>query len=294
MNRMRATYSVIRYVPSVTREEFVNVGVLLICPQVGFQAMRTLHGFGEGSRIKSFEQTDGLFVRHAMTKLRDALEDKSINATLMKPEADASLEPKDLQNLFEMYQVNNVQFSPPRSVATTEPAVTLEELFQDFVGAAPRSTAPKTVTRTVIRDKAHKEFSQLGLFQLGLQEEWEVPTRTRPKVDFAYLNHVWHSYQAISFTAHEQALTNAVNAYRQTARDAREDSNLPENVRDTKFTVLAHQSTSASVRVRNLIEALEFDRIVVADHRDAADIAKDIERDLREHQPIKPVQAALN
>ena len=37
VKRMRALYAVIRYIPNMLREEFVNVGVILVCLRQGFK-----------------------------------------------------------------------------------------------------------------------------------------------------------------------------------------------------------------------------------------------------------------
>ena len=72
----QGTYSVLRYVPSIPREEFLNVGVLLVCPQLQYQRILALPDYGQGSRIEALQQTDEAFVEHAVGKLRIALEDQ--------------------------------------------------------------------------------------------------------------------------------------------------------------------------------------------------------------------------
>ncbi len=288
MNRLRATYSIIRYLPSVPREEFVNVGVLLVCPEVGFQEMRVLHGFGKDSRIKALENTDGEFVNHALSKLRLALENRSINEVLGRLGAGkAPLGLDDLSTLWEMYRANNIQFSPPRSVATTNPAVTLEQLFQEFISEAPRTQKRGIVSRRIIRRNVTDVFRQAGLFGAGkVQEEWELPTLTKPTVDLAYQNHVWHCYQAIAFAAAERTVTNDVNAYRQAARDAREDKNLDQVIRQASFTALVDVPKKPVGQISNLIEALKHDGIEIEDYRAAPEIAQDIARDLKAHDLV--------
>jgi hypothetical protein len=291
MNRMPATYSVIRYVPSVPREEFVNVGVILICPAVSFQAMLTLPDFGKDSRIKALVNTDGLFVRHALNKLDEALRNRSINEILGQfSDPRANLGVDDLSNLWEMYRTNNIQLSPPRPATTTNPASTLEELFREFVSEPPRGARGRIISRKIIRREVTNVFRQEGLFGAGkVQEEWELPTLTKPTVDLAYQNHVWHCFQAIAFAAAERTVTNDVNAYRSVARDAREGKDLEEAVKKAVFTVLADVPRTPNPRVSNLIAALKDDVIEVADYREAPQIAQDIARDLREHDLVAQV-----
>ncbi len=280
-----AMYSVLRYVPDVLREEFVNVGVALVCPALEFQQVLVLPHFGAESRIKVFDDTDGQFVRHAVHKLRQAFADKSINELLEKPMQE-SLVGQDLLTLFEIYRVNNVQLSMPRSVAVTNSLETLQELFAMFVGDMPQPKQAKSVTRKVIRSAVHDVFSQRGLFGENLVlEDWEVPVLTKPIVDFSYLNEVRHCFQAISLEAPDRVMTNAVNAYRQTAHDVREYS-TEDALKNAHFVVLGHVPTQPSTRINTLLEVLKTDQIEFADYREAESIAQDIEVHLQAHQPL--------
>ena len=283
MKRTRAHYSILRYVPNLAREEFVNVGVLLVCPELAFQQLRTLGSFGDTARFKAMPHTDGQYVRHAAMQLRDAVENKALNQLLTKP-SDAALEAADLGTLSLLYSSGNLQLSQPRTTATTEPAVTLEVLFQEFVSEAPQAVLPKSVTRQVILRKTKDVFAGLGLFNLGLKERWTVPTPTAPKLDYAYENRVIHGYHAISFVGNEQTVVKDVNSYRMTAREIREDNNLPEATRNAKFTVLGYVPTKSTAPIQNWVAALEDYGIVVVDHEETPEIAKDIARDLHEHQ----------
>jgi Protein of unknown function (DUF3037) len=281
----KATYSILRYVPRILREEFVNVGVLLVCPELGFKRVLTLSHFGEGSRVKALRDTDGWFVQHAVGKLRRAFDDGSVNDLLDKP-GGAPLEAADVQALFEMYRVNNLQLSEPRLYPTNNPEVTLLELFTEFVGEQTQPRQAKSVTRRVIKRDVHSTFMQLGLLgEDKVMENWELPTLTKPTVDLAYKNDVWHCYQAVSFATHERDMTYAVNAYRQAAHDARA-SREDETLRKAEFMVLGFVPQDAPQRVSSLLEALRVDEIAFTDYREAPNIAQDIARDLQAHQSL--------
>ena len=58
-----------------------------------------------------------------------------------------------------------------------------------------------------------------------------------------YKNDAWHFFQAISFVGHERAVKTAVNAYRQTARDARESDT---EVRDAQFVALVYRPSQTT------------------------------------------------
>jgi len=276
MKRMQAFFMVVRYVPRVLREEFVNVGVVLSCPEANFQDIQTLQSFGDDSKAKLLDG-DGLFVRHTITKLRNTLQGKTLQTMLgekLSPEGELSLE--GMTALHHAY-CNNIQFSLPRTVLTGNPKETLYELYTEYVGEQRIKAELKAITRTVIRRKVSSIFSQQGLFDLGVTEDWPLPIPTEPVVDLAYKNEVWHCYQAISFVVRERDFTTLANSYRTIARDARESN---AEVSDAHFTALVHRPKNTSDKVRSLEAALKHDGIDVADYMEAAEIAKDIRKHL--------------
>jgi Protein of unknown function (DUF3037) len=286
MIRKKATYAILRYVPSVLREEFLNVGVVLVCPELNFQGISILPGFGEDSRLKVFEQSDGMFIRHALGKLQRAIEDRSINEVLGKEDERIPLGTEDLKSLYAMYAANNLQLSPIRSAATNNPRETLETIYTEFVGQIDNKPTLRTVTKKVIRDQVRKVFAQQGLFDLGLEQEWQLPILTAPTIDFAYQNQVWHCYQAISFAGHERTVTTSVNAYRQAANDAREYGASSE-IKKAKFAVLGHVPKNLAGKAKNLLEALKHDEIAVENYQDVAQLVQPIAHDLKTHVAIQ-------
>jgi Protein of unknown function (DUF3037) len=282
MTRYSASYTILRYIPSILREEFVNVGVILICPEMKFQGVRVLPSFGDDSKLRVFEEADGTFIRHAVGKLQRAIEDRSINEVLGDNNEQALLSLVDLKNLQGMYVANNLQLSPVRSAGTSNPQETLEKLFADFVGHSETEKASKTVTRQAIRDKAKKIFAQEGLFKMGLQQEWQLPTLTAPTIDFAYQNGVWRCWQAISFAVAERTVKTTVDAYRQAANDARQQGKTRE-IKEAKFGVLSYVPKNVNVKTKNLLDVLKYDSIEIQDYRDMAQLAKPIMEDLKPH-----------
>jgi Protein of unknown function (DUF3037) len=73
MKRMGASYSVIRYIPDIFREEFVNVGVALFCPEAGYYQLQVIDRFGRGSKAQLLADSNATFVRQALADLKDGL-----------------------------------------------------------------------------------------------------------------------------------------------------------------------------------------------------------------------------
>lgn len=286
MKRMQAFFMVVRYVPRILREEFVNVGVVLSCPEAEFQDIVHLPSFGQDSRAKVLDG-DGLFVRHTLTKLRNTLQGKTLQTMLgekLAPESRLTLE-----GMFALHHAycNNIQFSSPRTVLTDNPANTLQALYMEYVGEHRVKVEPKSISRTVIRRYVHEVFEQQGLFDFGaasVSQDWRLPIPTEPTVDLAYKNDVWHCYQAISFAVRERDFTTTVNAYRTTARDAQQYGGEVSNAR---FMALVHRPSHLSDKVKNLEIALEHDGIEVTDYREAPEIAKDIRKHLEAHALLR-------
>jgi hypothetical protein len=284
MTRMSTMYTIMRYVPNILKGEFVNVGVILVCPEAGYQSFRAIPQFGEGTKVKLFEGGDGLFVRHAVYKLQETLEDKRASDVVGEEGVTNSLlNFAGLNTLHKMYN-NNIQLSQPFAAATDNPEVLLEKLYQDFVSTVVEVSQPKTVTRTIIRRQVRRAFADLGLFDIeeGVKQDWEIPSKSTHIVDMAYKNGVWHYYQAISFAGHERDVLAYTNAYRQAANDARHSGDA--DVQAAAFTVLSYLPSTVSARISDLLSALEDDDIVLVPYQEAPELAKEIARELRTHQ----------
>jgi Protein of unknown function (DUF3037) len=285
MTRMRAKYVVVRYMPSTLRAEFANVGVILLCEQADFQDAKVLNSFSSIARIKDMPGFDGHFVRHAVTKLRDAVSQKRMDLYLGNSAPEGRLTPENISLLPSVYG-NNIRLSEIFTCITENPALTLETLFSELVGLEQPVPVSNRMDRARILRDVSQKFRQLGLFDVGLQEEWVLPVRTQPRVDLAYKNHVWHCYQAMSFELSETRLLQTVNAYRQVKRDAQESPIAPPEIQNAKFACLTKPIRTSSPRVADLMDLLKDEGFELLDYRDANQIAQDIARDLQAHQSL--------
>lgn len=286
MTRMQAKYVVVRYIPNTLRGEFVNVGVVLVCPEVGFQDSRMLSSIAKVKRINNMNGFDGNFVRHAVTKLRDAVSDKQMQIFLGNSAPEGRLNLENIELLPRIYS-NNIRVSEVFTCITQNPMLTLEKLFSDFVGVEAPAPISNHINRRRILHDVTSTFREQGLFGTdGLKEELELPVRTNPVVDLAYKNHVLHCYQAIPFQGNETRVLQSVNAYRTVKRDAHETSDAPQEVREAKFAILTIPPNNSNSRIADIQALLEEEKIDVLDYRDAPLIAQDIARDLQRNQAV--------
>lgn len=124
---------VARYLPDVAREEFINVGVLLVCPDVRYQGIQIIQTSENTTRLDCFVGGDSLFLQRSLEKLENAINYGRVDDLLGKSLApDGRL---SLQGMFDLYQMycNNIRFSQPRTAVTENPEFTLDKLFGEYV-----------------------------------------------------------------------------------------------------------------------------------------------------------------
>jgi hypothetical protein len=112
------SYFLVRYVPDVVKEEFINIGVLLFCPAEQFLDCVFSDDW---RRVKHFHP-------HADTELFKLLQ-ADFEDQIRKREVDLESYIRELQSYS-----NLIQLSPPRDCSTADLASELQHLFQQHVG----------------------------------------------------------------------------------------------------------------------------------------------------------------
>lgn len=196
MSKQPYSYTTLRYVHDVTTGEFVNVGVALFSPQARFAnaICRTTT-----SRLKSvFPTVDAPAFHGLMQKVQkrfDQLHEEFGSQLDLTPYgsvidfAHAAL-PKDDSAL---------QWSPVGSGLTSNPADTLQKLFDRFVCAHERHTDHPHRRDD---DAVWRHFSR-ALEQRQVLDHFAPQTFTTPDdevtFDRAWKNGVWHCLAPVSF-----------------------------------------------------------------------------------------------
>lgn len=283
MKRMQASYAVIRYIPSILREEFINVGVILVCPDVQFQKALALPSFNKGQgKLSVFGDADGRFVQHAVSKLANAIDENKINEFVGSSIApDGLLTLEGLSILSRTYN-NNIRISEPHPVLSTDPNATLNELYHVFVDGLKQEPVKTPVTRTKMRNKVRKAFNQYNLFSRYPDRVKEniQPIAGSTKVDIYYQNGVAHFYQIIPFTDPIRA-ANMASSYRMLAADIRRDDTSTD-FRDAKFAVFGYKPKRDDTgEIEDVTARLKDDDIELLDYRrDAPVVAEKISLEL--------------
>lgn len=279
---MQASYAVIRYMPSILREEFVNVGVILVCPAAAFQRVLALPSFSkEQRRLGALENVDGHFLQHAISKLSDAAKNRTFHELVGRNAAPEGLLTATGLNYLQQSYHNNIQLTKPRTALTENPQETLEELFRMFVAEPEVGTHRRTVTREKMRAEVTKVFNRYELFSKypNRVKEKAQPVPGTTKVDIYYQNGVAHFYQIIPFVDPGRAAA-AASSYRMLASDVR---SYEDEFAEAQFSVFGYDGAPREqAREMNDVKArLEDDGIELLNYRqDALNVAERIRHEL--------------
>lgn len=179
-------YRLLRYVPNVVSGEFYNLAVLL------YDA--------DGVLVEArFART---FERVACHPLADApLLEALCREFEELQQAGEGLD--DRLAALEKRLVRSFVFSPPKTFLGGRAPEEIERLYRQLVADPPRlgagreAAAPAPGTRPYLLQRIDEAFSELRLFDLGVEKNWEVPYGKEGKVkifDYAYQPNGHHDY----------------------------------------------------------------------------------------------------
>lgn len=121
-----AYYSVVRFMPYVETEEFVNAGVVLLCPKTGYFGFELAHRWGRVGHF--FDTLDAAVYRNALKKLHEELNRVRNLLTGLRGEAAEAV----FADLTEPRE-SLLRFRQPRAVLTADPEHELAEKFGFYV-----------------------------------------------------------------------------------------------------------------------------------------------------------------
>src|SRR5947209_6759407 len=132
-------YHVVRYMPNLVRDEWVNIGIILLDPSTGRVARRLIEDAGEFARVRRLHPSvDEALLR----RLPEEFEAQLGQAD----HAQASL------TRLEQTLSNAVQFSPQKGLLAEDLDAELDRLYRDYVEPPRYSRAFEDLSsRTAIR-----------------------------------------------------------------------------------------------------------------------------------------------
>jgi hypothetical protein len=191
-------FFVLRYMPDAIKEEFVNIGLVMIEPGVdgGFTDVRFARDW---RRLHCVDPNADIEILEALEReIRKQLPVAEDRAALMKR----------LQDSFS----NVIQISPLKACISEEPAQEIADLAKTYLESPHRSLGSTPSARQQIVRVMRNAFKDAGVLGL-LHQDFAVEKYTRTgdplKIDFAYpLNDIFKMFHGISLKTNvDQAVT---------------------------------------------------------------------------------------
>jgi hypothetical protein len=176
-------YHILRYVPDLVRDEWVNIGVLVFNPRTGERRLRLIEEQVEYNRVRRLHPTVDETVLRA---LRDDLEDR------LDPQTDdgpaISLQ-KILRKCDETLSTT-LQIAPQKGVLADDLDAELERLYSDHVAVPrPHSRVGQPGSRATIRAYCAQVFKQARIWD-RIEKSVRVAEFTFPgdpsRLDYSY------------------------------------------------------------------------------------------------------------
>ncbi len=186
----------VRYVHDVRTEEFLNIGVVVLCAKHRFAGARFLPHWGRVTA--AFPGADYVLLRRIARAFERRCAEWSAEAN-----GQQSLQPiTDIGSLLRSVMLPDdasVQLSPIVSGVSADPERTLAELFTIYAGAAlPKEERASRDDGDVWRDFAARRLTNTSLLKKLQRHVLHAPHYELP-FDNAWKNGTWNVAQPVSF-----------------------------------------------------------------------------------------------
>jgi DUF3037 family protein len=177
-------YHILRYVPNLVRDEWVNIGVLVFNPRTGERRLRLIEDQIEYNRVRRLHPSADEAVLRA---LRDELED------CLDPERDQrpAIPLENILSKCDETLSTALQIAPQKGILADDLDAELERLYSDHVAVPPRlhSRVGQPGNRATIRFYCAQVFKQARIWD-KLQKSVRVAEFTFPgdpsRLDYSY------------------------------------------------------------------------------------------------------------
>jgi len=190
MPEHKAYYSIIQFCPDRSRAEGANIGVILLCPDLGFVDVKTARG---NDRVRRFFGSEA-FDKQRLTIIKRAIE------TRVREKYDWSRGLEDLER-FIGTRANDIQLTHPRSLKTANPAEEIDVLFHELVGGRSRAEAASAPIAPLFPKLDHALRAPGIRERIRFDEQVTVPVvRKRIDVPYVYENGVINLVKPYQFS----------------------------------------------------------------------------------------------
>jgi hypothetical protein len=185
-------FHVIRYTPSLVRDEWVNIGILLFDADSGELRLRLIEGPAEFARIRRLQPgVDEQAIRH----LRDHLQDR-FSAFLQserQEKGDSAGPGEVLQHLIDLWNAtlsNGIQLRSAKAVYADDIDLEMDRLYGEQVAPAQKEKRPgASESHPSLRNYCSQVWKQAGLWG-KIAKSVRVEPYTFPgdpmRIDYSY------------------------------------------------------------------------------------------------------------
>jgi hypothetical protein len=152
--KQRCNFFVLRYVPDAVKNEFVNIGLVLL-PQDGKPELRFTHDW---SRVRCFDAQADLEVLEAL--------ESDLRSQLHGLNGDRESILRRIQDSFS----NALQTSEFKACLAESPAAEADELARLYLDRQRPRGSRQASSRQMIRDRMQQAFESVGVWQLMNKE----------------------------------------------------------------------------------------------------------------------------
>jgi hypothetical protein len=183
-------YHILRYVPDLVRDEWVNIGVLVFNPETGERRLRLIEDQDEYNRVRRLHPwADEALLR----ALRDDLEnrlDSGIGAKSSDGGVPSEIPWQRILSKWEETLSNALQIAPQKGVLADDLDVEVERLYADHVAVPRRRIRPGLPSgRAGIRSYCAQVFRQARIWH-RIEKSVRVAEFTFPgdpaRLDYSY------------------------------------------------------------------------------------------------------------
>ena len=212
-------YHVLRYVPNLVRDEWVNIGVLVFNSQTGERRLRLIEDTEEYNRVRRLHPwADEALLRKLRDELENRLDADSANG--------AQIPWQRVLGKWDQTLSNALQIAPQRGVLSEDLDGELERLYADHVAVPRRSVRPGLPGgRANIRSYCTQVFKQARIWD-RLDKWVRIAEFTFPgdpaRLDYSYRRNGTRGFmQTLSVSrAPQEAKTLAYNVQHISAKAA--------------------------------------------------------------------------
>jgi hypothetical protein len=261
----KCEFWVVRYVPDPVKEEFANIGIVLLEPEVGKAQVRFTRDWG---RVRCLDPDADLELLKATEgELKQRLQEReSSRARIL--------------NLLSDSFSNAVQVSPPKGLLAENPEVELERLAGLYLDAPHRPLRRSPAGRAAIVAKMRRAFTDAGVWR-ALSKNIPVSKYTHPgetlKLDCGYRpNGVFKFFHALPLLKG----ADSAKALAFTYPRIREGVARLESAETQLTAIIEHRLSPGDDEVSFALDTLQRSSILVANADDLPHLAQTARQDL--------------